>query len=146
MTKLLKLKSALLAATFATALVAAPSLSWALDDAMLKKTTPSGIEYVFGGVGDASQNVMEGMRKDYNLRLTFAYTGSGEYLRDVNLTVENLKTHENLVEVVSDGPLFFAQLPDGKYKVTANFMGKQKAKIVTIRKNHPRGIVYYFDK
>lgn len=143
---LLKLKSALLTAVFATALSASPNQSWALDDAMLKKTTPSGIEYIFGGVGDASQSVMEGVRKDYNLRLTFAHTGSGEYLRDVNITVENLKTRENLVEVVSDGPLFFAQLPDGKYKVTANFMGKQKTKTVTIRKNHPRGIVYYFDK
>jgi len=51
-----------------------------------------------------------------------------------------------LVDVVSGGPLFFAQLPDGKYKVTADFMGKQKTKTVTIRKNHPRGIVYYFDK
>lgn len=146
MNMLIKLKSALLTATFATALVASTSLSWALDDAMIKQITPSGIEYVFGGVGDDRQKEMEDMRKYYNLRLTFARTHSGEYLRDVNVTVENIKTHEKLVDVVSGGPLFFAQLPDGKYKVTANFMGKQKTKTVTIRRNHPRGIVYYFDK
>lgn len=60
--------------------------------------------------------------------------------------MENIKTHEKLVDAVSGGPLFFAQLPDGKYKVTADFMGKQKSKTVVIRKKHPRGIVYYFDK
>lgn len=146
MNKLLKLKSTLLTVIFATALAASPSLSWALDDAMVKQTTPSGIEYIFGGVGEDRQKEMEEVRKDYNLRLTFAHKGSGEYLRDVNVTVENIKTHEKLVDVVSGGPLFFAQLPDGKYKVTADFMGKQKSKTVVIRKKHPRGIVYYFDK
>lgn len=146
MNKLLNLKSTLLTVTFATALAASPSPSWALDDAMVKQTTPSGIEYIFGGVGEDRQNGMEEVRKDYNLRLTFARTHSGEYLRDVNVTVENIKTHEKLVDVVSGGPLFFAQLPDGKYKVTADFTGNHKTKTVTIRKNHPRGIVYYFDK
>lgn len=142
----MNLKSALLAITFSTALVIVPNLTWAQDSHLSKFTTPSGIEYVSGGIGDARQEAMEAIRKDYNFRLTFARPHSGAYLADVKVTVENAKSHEKIIDVISGGPLFFAQLPNGKYKVTAEFEGKQQAKTITIRKNLPRGIVFYFAK
>lgn len=83
MNKLLKLKSTLLTVIFATALAASPSLSWALDDAMVKQTTPSGIEYIFGGVGEDRQKEMEEVRKDYiydSLLLTRAVENISEML------------------------------------------------------------------
>lgn len=142
----MNLKSVLLAITLSTALGAVPSLSWGQDSSLGKHTTPSGIEYVSGGIGDKRQEEMEAIRKDYNFRLTFARPHSGAYLADVKVTVENAKSHEKIIDVVSGGPLFFAQLPDGKYNVTAEFEGKQQTKTVTIRKNLPRGVVFYFAK
>lgn len=120
------------------------SLSLAQDNSLTKQTTSSGITYVYGGVGESSQKAMEDIRKDYNFRLTFARPCSGAYLADIKVTVENAKSHEKIIDVVSGGPLFFAQLPDGKYNVTAEFEEMHQNKTITIHKNRPRGIVYYF--
>jgi hypothetical protein len=142
----MNLKPILLTMAFAAVIAMGSSHSWAQDSGLVKQTTSAGIEYVYGGVGEGPQNSMEAIRKDYNFRLTFARPHSGEYLADVKVTVENVKSHEKTIDVVSGGPLFYAQLPDGKYKVTAAFEGKEQIKTLTIHKNQPRGIVYYFDK
>ena len=44
-----------------------------------------GVKYVSGGIGAGSRKVMEHVRKDYNLRLTLARSGSGGYLLDVHV-------------------------------------------------------------
>ena len=137
-------KSVLRVLALCTALgVAVPNLSWA-QGSVGKFTTSSGIEYVSGGIGADDKEEMEATRQDYNFRLTFACPHSGQYLADIKVTVENTKSHEKIMDVVSGGPLFFAQLPDGKYNVTAEFEGTQQTKTITIHKNLPRGIVFYF--
>lgn len=139
----MKLKPILLC--LAIALTIIPNVSLSQENGLVNpQTTPSGIKYVSGGIGEGPQNEMKGLKKNYNFHLTFARPHSGEYLANVKVTVENVKTHEKTLDVVSEGPLFLAQIPDGKYKVTAEFEGKQQTKSTTIRKNLPRGIVFYF--
>ncbi len=137
-------KSILLSLVLFIALGVGFTSSWSEDMAMVKQQTPSGIPYVYGGVGEDSQKAMEGIRIDYNFRLTAARPCSGAYLADIKVVVENTESHENVIDVVSGGPLFFAQLPDGKYKVTADFEGVLQNKTITIHKNRPRGVVFYF--
>jgi hypothetical protein len=140
----MNLKSVLRVLTLCTALGAAtPNLSWAQGN-VGELATPSGIAYIYGGIGSDNKEEMEAIRKDYNFRLTFACPHSGQYLADVKVTVENTKSHEKTMDVASGGPLFFAQLPDGKYNVTAEFEGAQQTKTIAIHKNLPRGIVFYF--
>ena len=86
-------------------------------------TTENGITYVSGGIGEGQAQAMMGMRKDYNLQLTFAMKGTGEYLADVKVNIQDAKGKE-ILETVSSGPLFYAKLPQGRYKVTAEFNGK----------------------
>ena len=121
-----------------------PSLA-AADAGIVKQTSPSGIEYVSGGIGDARQEGMEALRKDFSLRLTFARPKSGDYVVDVKVTIENSK-HEKVLDVVSGGPMLFANLPGGKYTVTADAEGHPQTKTATISKGHPRGLVFYFAK
>lgn len=108
-------------------------------------TSASGIEYVSGGVGADQREAMAAVRQNYNLHLTFARPKSGEYLSQVSVMIQNHKREQVLAEV-SDGPMFFARLPAGTYKVTAEFQGKSQTKAVKVGSRGARGLVYYFAK
>ena len=119
------LKPILMNMAFATVLASFSSLSFA-ESGLVKQTTATGIEYIYGGIGEGPQKSMQEIRKDYNFRLTFARPHSGAYLADVKVVLENTKSHEKTIDVVSGGPLFFAKLPEGKYKVVATFGGNEQ--------------------
>jgi hypothetical protein len=89
-------------------------------------TTPrqqNGIAYVNGGVGQEEQDAMRAMRADYNLLLTFATTGSGAFRSDVRLDVMDAKG-ATLLSVTNTGPMFYAKLPAGTYRISAAAEGK----------------------
>lgn len=141
----MKMKPILFATIIVTSL-AYPRFAFSEEASVVQlQTAASGIEYVSGGVGVAEKNAMEALRKNYNLRLTFARPRSGAYLVDVKVMIENGKK-EKVLNVVSHGPLFFAKMPAGTYKVTAEFEGNSQAKTATVGGGQPRGLVYYFKK
>lgn len=143
----MRLKKPLVAIAYAAIAVAAASTAFSQETshALDSQVSASGVKYVSGGIGAGSQQAMERVRKDYNLRLTFARPGSGEYLSDVRVRAEN-SSGEAALDVVSHGPLFFARLPAGKYRIKADFEGKTQVRPVTIRKGHSRGLIFYFAK
>jgi hypothetical protein len=67
---------------------------------------------------------------DYALMLTSA-TNGGKYLADIDLQIEDMKGN-TLLNTVSKGPLFLANLPVGRYKVTASAQGTSHTRIVDI--------------
>jgi len=135
-----------LRAVLALAISATSGFAIAQEKTIIQpQTAPSGIEYVSGGIGDRQQEAMKVMRKDYNLRLTFARPGSGEYLADVRVTIENAD-NAKVLDITSPGPLLFAKLPPGAYRIAAEFEGQRQVKKVTIQDGHPRGLVYRFAK
>lgn len=108
--------------------------------------TEGNISYVGGGIGAGQAQAMKSLRKDYNLLLTFALKGSGEYLADVNLDIQDAKG-KKILETVSPGPLFYAKLPQGKYKITAEYHGKALTKSTDIKKSGvARDLYFYWDK
>lgn len=60
----------------------------------------------------------------YSVKLSFAAKG-GALLSDVKLVIADQKSGE-IVSLVTDGPLFFIQLPPGIYTVTATFRNETK--------------------
>ena len=86
--------------------------------------TAQGFPYLYGGVGSDERDVMEGKGKAYNLKLSFAAKG-GAFLSDVKLVIADKKSGE-IVSLVTDGPLFFIQLPPGNYTVSATFRNETK--------------------
>jgi hypothetical protein len=133
-----------------TSLTALCVLSLALSNmaisgaaSIVRHTSPTGIEYASGGVGDERQDAMDAMRHDFNLQLTFARPKSGHYVIDVKVSVENAQ-HEKVLDAVSTGPMFFATLPAGDYTVTADAEGQPQSKSATISKGYPSGLVFYF--
>src|SRR5713101_7974110 len=112
----MNLRPALLIVGMMAFLAGASSVSAAEDatpNVIQPQKTPAGIEYVAGGIGEGREKAMKSMRKDYNLRLTFARPKTGAYLADVKVTIESPKK-EKVLDVVSPGPLLFANLPNGK--------------------------------
>lgn len=139
----MRLKKPLVAIAYAALAIAVTSTAFSEETshALDSQVTASGVKYVFGGIGAGSQQAMERVREDYNLWLTFARPGWGEYLSDVRVLSGN-SSGEAALDVVSHGPLFFARLPAGKHRIKADFEGKAQVRPVTIRKGHSRGLIF----
>lgn len=105
--------------------------------------TQNGISYVSGGIGEAQQQELKAMRKDYNLLLTFAIEKSGEYLADVKVRIQDAKG-KKVLETVSPGPLFYAKLPQGKYRITAESQETPVSKSTSIGKTGARDLYFYW--
>jgi len=83
----------------------------------------NGVNYINGGVGQDEQNAMRALRADYNLLLTFATRQSGAFRSDVQLDIMDPKG-ATLLSLANAGPLFFAKLAPGTYRISAAAEGK----------------------
>lgn len=129
-----------LAATVVTAFLAA----CLTPTVVLADPTPqqqNGIAYVTGGIGEEEQAAMKAIRTDYNLLLTFA-TKSGAYRSDVQLDIMDAKG-ASLVTVPNAGPMFFAKLPPGTYRVSAAAEGKTFKRTIKVGKA-PKEIILHW--
>lgn len=109
--------------------VMSPALA---DDAEeLSPQVQGNIAYVSGGIGASGQQAIRNVEANYNLRLIFAEQGSGEYLADVQVLIED--SHgKQLVDATAEGPIMLMKVPPGTYKILALFAGKPLSKSVTI--------------
>lgn len=103
----------------------------------------NGITYVNGGVGEEEQAAMKAQRADYNLLLTFATKQSGAYRSDVQLDIMDAKG-ASLVTAANAGPMFFARLPAGTYRISAAAEGKTFKRTVKVG-SAPREIVLHWE-
>jgi hypothetical protein len=114
--------------------------------AVLAAPTPkqqNGITYINGGVGEEEQAAMKAQRTDYNLLLTFATKQSGAYRSDVQLDIMDAKG-ASLVTAANTGPMFFAKLPPGTYRISAAAEGKTFKRTVKVG-NAPKEIVLHWE-
>ncbi|MBA5603963.1 carboxypeptidase regulatory-like domain-containing protein [Duganella sp. FT3S] len=101
------------------------------------------VPFLNGGVGEDQQQEMLAARKDYNLLLTFATRGSGEYVSDVHLTVTD---HEGkaVLQLNGAGPLVYARVAPGNYKVEAVARGVTQTQAATVAKQGARDLYFYW--
>lgn len=92
--------------------------------------TRSGVSFVSGGVGVASEQRLNAMEGRFNLKLVFTLT-EGNYLADVGVVLKNA-AGKNVVEHVAEGPIFLAKLPAGTYSVSTSYNGKTQSRTVKI--------------
>src|SRR6059058_1091002 len=97
----------------------------------------NGITYVNGGVGQEEQSAMRAQRSDYNLQLTFATNQTGAYRSDVQVDIADARG-SNLLSVANAGPMFFAKLPPGTYRISAAAEGKTFKRTVKLAGNGAR--------
>lgn len=103
----------------------------------------NGVTYINGGVGTDEQNAMKALKADYNLRLTFATKQTGAYRSDVQLDIADAKG-AGVLSVANTGPMFFAKLPPGTYKISAAAEGKTFKRTLKVG-NAPREMVLHWE-
>lgn len=96
-------------------IVKSPPTQEEIEGILLVPTVTKGISYIGGGVGSAERAAIEQWAKGYTLRIEMARK-SGEYLGDMQVRIFDAQG-ETVLEAPSDGPLFFVQLPAGRYAV-----------------------------
>lgn len=87
-----------------------------------------GILYVSGGIGTASQRRLKLLEPQFNLKLVFTLT-SGSYLGDVRVVLKNA-AGKVVLEHVTEGPIFMANLPAGTYLASATYGGKAQSRTI----------------
>lgn len=90
--------------------------------------------HICGGVGQEDRNAMIAQRPKYNLRLTFAQAGTGEFITGVNVAIEAKGKVESTVEPFTDcGPMLFVKLKPGMYRITATYDGKSMSSLLRVK-------------
>jgi hypothetical protein len=84
--------------------------------------SPQGFPYMHGGVGSAERDAMEQRGKSYNVKLSFA-DKRGPYVASVKLLLQGADKKE-IVNLTTDGPWFYIELPPGTYTVQATLGAK----------------------
>lgn len=87
-------------------------------------------QYISGGVGSEQREEMKAQRGDYNLLLTFA-DRDGELRAGVAVTVQD-RSGRTVLDVSDAGPMMYAKLPAGSYRVIASTDGKQQVRTTTV--------------
>ena len=117
-----------LAACVGTCLAPAAAFAQAATPAQHQQ---NGIGYINGGVGEEEQGAMRAVRSDYNLQLIFANNHTGAFRSDVQLDIADAKGHK-LLSLADAGPMLFASLPAGTYRISASAEGKTFKRSVKI--------------
>ena len=109
------------------------SISPAADESAAPpaKKSAGGIEYRSGGVGKEERDGLLLVTKRYTLKVVLAAKGDRAFVFDAKIRILDA-SGKAIVEADGAGPLFFANLPAGKYKVAATAYGQTKEQSVTV--------------
>jgi hypothetical protein len=113
------------------------------DATGIKPQTQGDVTFVSGGVGEDEHKALRAIQGQYNLHLTFAVKGSGEYASGVKVKIEDAKGH-TFLDTTTNGPNLFVQLKPGHYKVTADRDGHVMAEEVAAPTKHGTAVVFHF--
>jgi hypothetical protein len=97
------------------------------------------ITYVTGGVGDEERAALDAVKNNYNLAIESAGK-SGAFVGYTHVMISD--TNGQQVLDANAGPLFYAQLPPGKYVVEGDSEGQTATKSITVAENKPAKILF----
>ena len=100
------------------------TVSAQLAEGIVKGETVQGYQFMSGGVGSGERDAMLEQAKSYNLALSFA-ARSGQYLSDVRVLITDERGKE-IVNTTAAGPLFYVELPGGRYNIIATYDGRSE--------------------
>jgi hypothetical protein len=105
--------------------------------------TQGDVTFVSGGIGEDEHKALRAIQNQYNLHLTFAVKGSGEYVSGAKVKIEDAKGHVFL-DTTTNGPTLLVQLKPGHYKVSADRDGHVIAEEVATPTKHGTAVVFHF--
>jgi len=99
------------------------------------------VQYASGGVGINEREAMRAMADNYNLQLSFAAAG-GAYLAHVMVVIKDTDGNV-LIHTTSNGPWFFANLPQENYQIMVAHDQIKRMKDITLT-GASQKIVFYW--
>jgi len=108
----------------------------------LEVRSEGAISFVSGGVGRAEQEALKQLRPDFNLQLIFAHKG-GAFLARLPVSIADADGRQ-LLETVSRGPYFFARLPAGVYRITAEHEGEAQSRSINVPATGVAAAAFYW--
>jgi hypothetical protein len=99
------------------------------DENPLEIYQQGNISYISGGIGDDEKAQLEATQSSYNLRIMNA-DKTGHFSGDTRIVISDLQ-HNILLDATS-GPIFYANLPKGKYIIEGFSDGQSKKKTINI--------------
>lgn len=116
-------RCAVLGALAAALAIGATALSAHAQDKLIVVEQTHAATYLNGGIGTDDERSMRKMAKDWPLRMIFSEGRHNEFVADVDVLVAD--SHGTPYLMLSNaGPMTYAMLPAGKYRVTARFNGR----------------------
>ena len=103
-----------------------------------------GIVHFSTGIGDDDPIQIEMMRRLHNPQLVFALRGSGSYVAGVRVVIHDAGGGRVLA-TLSEGPLFFATLPAGRYRIETDFGARTQVRTTTVGPSGRRDLWFYWD-
>ncbi|MDO9151927.1 MAG: hypothetical protein Q7U33_11150 [Methylotenera sp.] len=115
------------------------------DMSAVSPVTVGEITYLSGGIGRSESVAMRQNAKNYPLEIVFVEKAGTleEYLSEVRLQIQDANKND-LLEIATQGPYFLANLPQGKYLVSAEYHGEVKTQWVTINKKKHSKLVFWW--
>lgn len=107
--------------------------------------TVNNITYVSGGIGKSEATLMKALANDYQLEVVFIKKlgEREEYIADVRVQV--LDEHLNsLLDIQTEGPYLLADMPKGRYLVTAEYEGVVKKQWASISGGKHQRLVFWW--
>jgi len=124
----------------------AAQLAFAID----RGTSAAGVVFASGGSSHEEQEALRADRLHYSFWLTTAARGSGAYLADVRVRINEADGGQRVLEHVMDGPWLFADLPLGRYEVEAILLDQRTGRLEIQRGStqihagdHHRMVLYF---
>lgn len=95
--------------------------------------------FVSGGIGYCEAQEMRRIAPDFQLELMMVKRTPGHetYLASIPVIVTDSKG-SLIIDTVTKGPFLLANLPTGRYEVSADYNGEVKSQRVTVSKKHQR--------
>jgi hypothetical protein len=138
------LKERIMRINFRHLILSSLAVLWAVACAVpAQAAAPENVPFINGGVGEDQRLEMLAARKDYNLLLTFATRGSGEFVADVRLTVTD-HAGKTVLRLDAAGPLVYARVAPGNYKVEAVARGVTQTQAATVARQGARDVYFYW--
>lgn len=98
--------------------------------------------YQSGGIGSEGLDEMARLGNQYNLRIQFAEAMTGAYVAGVAITISRADQGSEL-RFEDCGPLFYAVVDPGLYKITATYEGVTRTRTVQVGKGIRQFTLYW---
>jgi hypothetical protein len=124
-------RRALLGSLSAAALMAAATFPAHAQDELILLESARATTYINGGNSAEEEAYMRKIAKDWPLRMIFSERKDNEFVADADVQVTDHRGAP-VLSLHNTGPMLYAMLPAGKYRISARFHGITEARDVTL--------------